>query len=469
MIDEIVAHLKNTPTGVPPERIARDFLKFKNPDGPPAALAVAGLLSKDPRCSRGDDGLWRYSGVEPEKKPALLADLPLVAVYCLRREDGSRKIAHVSAWKVYPAPSLLLSRWTCARGEVSHEESAVLVGEEDRFADESGSGLRSVEFPNNAVAVFAAYDQQSAFVEQFPGGDALVDDEGFVVGRLMRAAGVRKPHPFSLERACERVLGFVPLLGRASLHGRALAELVDGLVELLRRQGIDTVEQLEQREEELTAAFDFSGKSFSFADISSLPRTSGVYAFKDKEDRFLYIGQSRNLRRRVAGYFQDNGESPEKIGRIRDESHELITYPCGSDLESALYEYRLIRKYRPLLNSQRDIAERKGTYRAIPDSVIILPHAKPEMVMTVWYRRGQKVKLKSLPADSGGHEGLREELERFFFSGPLQATPSDFPEQEIVDRWVRRRHSFPAVNVADCGSAAEALRQLRGRLTDTVS
>ena len=42
--------------------------------------------------------------------------------------------------------------------------------------------------------------------------------------------------------------------------------------------------------------------------VRHLPRTSGVYIFKDIFGRVIYIGKAVNLRRRVSSYFMPSGK-----------------------------------------------------------------------------------------------------------------------------------------------------------------
>ena len=38
--------------------------------------------------------------------------------------------------------------------------------------------------------------------------------------------------------------------------------------------------------------------------LKSIPRSSGVYLYKDTTGRIIYIGKAKNLRSRVRSYFQ---------------------------------------------------------------------------------------------------------------------------------------------------------------------
>jgi excinuclease ABC subunit C len=80
--------------------------------------------------------------------------------------------------------------------------------------------------------------------------------------------------------------------------------------------------------------------------ISKLPKSPGVYMFKDKK-KILYIGKAANIRERVKNHFQQPGykdylflDKIKKIGYIK-------TY---SEIEALILEANLIKKYQPKYN-----------------------------------------------------------------------------------------------------------------------
>ena len=83
--------------------------------------------------------------------------------------------------------------------------------------------------------------------------------------------------------------------------------------------------------------------------LSTLPTTPGVYQFYDQEDRILYVGKAKNLKKRVSSYFtkkHDHGKTRVLVKKIRSIKH--IVVPTESD--ALLLENNLIKKYRPRYN-----------------------------------------------------------------------------------------------------------------------
>ena len=83
--------------------------------------------------------------------------------------------------------------------------------------------------------------------------------------------------------------------------------------------------------------------------LSSLPDNSGVYKFYDLEEKILYIGKAKNLKKRVSSYFtkkHNNGKTRVLVKKIVHIEH--IVVPTESD--ALLLENNLIKKYQPRYN-----------------------------------------------------------------------------------------------------------------------
>ena len=88
--------------------------------------------------------------------------------------------------------------------------------------------------------------------------------------------------------------------------------------------------------------------------IEKLPTNSGVYIFKDKLGRIIYIGKAKNLRNRVRSYFQAPGKDINpKIAWLRNSITDMDYIIVNSPVEALILESTLIRRHKPYFNAQR--------------------------------------------------------------------------------------------------------------------
>lgn len=87
--------------------------------------------------------------------------------------------------------------------------------------------------------------------------------------------------------------------------------------------------------------------------INKLPDSPGVYIFRDKKKKILYIGKATSLRDRVKSYFsrmilETRGPVVEKmVGKANSVGH----IKTDSVLEALILEAHLIKKYQPEANT----------------------------------------------------------------------------------------------------------------------
>jgi hypothetical protein len=462
MNDKIIAFLRENPEGTDSKRIAEEFLKFKAPDERLAHTMVQAVLGRDKRAEYGTDRLWRATKPVAGAQDTRLRDMPWAAVSVMA---DKRRLVHVSVWSVLPEPSCEFSVWLSDPSELSLEERETLPSALDtpyahlaydetlaRIAD----GLRE------RTPLFVCSADESLLAWRCTGVGASLNDSGMLATQLARAAGVSITKPLGLTNLAVALTGRSPVVLSAAGRGKLLAECALELISRLEQTGLETRAAIDEFFSKDIVSFDFTGKRFNAEQLASLSTGPGVYGFTDQNGAYVYIGKAANVRRRVSGYFGRTDESPAKLEQLRAEAIDLTVHLCGSELESLIYEHRLIRKYSPRLNTQVEIAERKGQYRPIDDCVVLLPHAQEDKGMSIWFRRGQKIQLRPFAADFADTGPLEQELEQFFFSPRLDATPTDFPEQEIAQRWLSRKlDSLPVVAVSRMASGNEVLQAMR--------
>ena len=81
-----------------------------------------------------------------------------------------------------------------------------------------------------------------------------------------------------------------------------------------------------------------------------LPRTSGVYLFRNLVGDVLYVGKATNLRARVRSYF--SSDDRRKIGPLLRETARIDHVVHPHPLAAAVHEIRLIHEHTPGYNRQ---------------------------------------------------------------------------------------------------------------------
>src|ERR1700736_5519210 len=86
--------------------------------------------------------------------------------------------------------------------------------------------------------------------------------------------------------------------------------------------------------------------------LDALPAQPGVYLFKDKQGKVVYVGKAKSLRsRRVRSYFQAGGSDeryfiPILVRTIGD----FDTIVTASEKEATILENNLIKEHQPRYN-----------------------------------------------------------------------------------------------------------------------
>ncbi|GAB7258125.1 excinuclease ABC subunit UvrC [Polaribacter sp. OB-PA-B3] len=83
--------------------------------------------------------------------------------------------------------------------------------------------------------------------------------------------------------------------------------------------------------------------------IKTLPKEPGVYQYFDKNDVIIYVGKAKNLKKRVASYFNknhDNGKTRVLVKKIVRIKHIVV----NTETDALLLENNLIKKYKPRYN-----------------------------------------------------------------------------------------------------------------------
>lgn len=82
--------------------------------------------------------------------------------------------------------------------------------------------------------------------------------------------------------------------------------------------------------------------------LKSLPDCPGVYMYIDEDEKVIYVGKAKSLKKRVAQYFDKDvsGKTKVLVGKISD----VKTVVVETEIDALLLENNLIKKYQPRYN-----------------------------------------------------------------------------------------------------------------------
>jgi excinuclease ABC subunit C len=84
--------------------------------------------------------------------------------------------------------------------------------------------------------------------------------------------------------------------------------------------------------------------------LKTIPQTPGIYKMKDEKGEIIYVGKAKNLRNRVAQYFQLSKSQSIKVKKMAEKVCDIDYTECNSELEALMLETNIIKELRPRYN-----------------------------------------------------------------------------------------------------------------------
>ncbi len=147
---------------------------------------------------------------------------------------------------------------------------------------------------------------------------------------------------YSLGKLCEGLGIIIKSRHRAQGDAHATVELLEKLLNKNENKLHKSIIDHEIRAKSLPP-------KITYEMFDALPEATGVYYFKDESGTIIYIGKSKNIKKRIASHFAtnlDNRRTIEMKNRVADIDYILT----GSELVALLLESDEIKKHKPLFN-----------------------------------------------------------------------------------------------------------------------
>ena len=84
--------------------------------------------------------------------------------------------------------------------------------------------------------------------------------------------------------------------------------------------------------------------------VSQLPTQTGVYLFKDAQEKVIYVGKAKSLRARVRSYFADGKWLDAKTGSLVREVADVTSIVVDNEKEALALENNLIKRQNQIIS-----------------------------------------------------------------------------------------------------------------------
>ena len=345
--DRLAALIEESGEPLAPERAAGALLALPRVPGDLARRVLEEVVQDDARLVRHDDGRVGLVGLAPPPRTPLdeaawtIVDLETTGV------GASARIVEIGAVRLEGGEQVGTLSRLVNPGIPMPPRISQLTGIRDR--DLAGAGpLRP------ALAELLALARGSVFVAHNASFDvgmldrALMRLDGTRIGmRVLDTVGLARRllagrlARFDLASVSERFDVTVRPCHRALPDALATAEVLLALIGLAQERGAESAEDV------MALALAPPRRARQQRHLAAgLPTGPGVYVMRDRLDQALYVGKAGDLRTRVRSYFGSRRQPPRIEGALA-ALQRIDTAPTGSELEAALHELELIRRWRP--------------------------------------------------------------------------------------------------------------------------
>jgi len=112
----------------------------------------------------------------------------------------------------------------------------------------------------------------------------------------------------------------------------------------------EVVKQAMIEDKQNEATLQSSAASQLNLQLENIPTAPGVYLFKDRQAKILYVGKARSLKKRVRSYFQAGRPHDPKTRVLLTKVVSMETIITHTEQEALILESNLIKRHRPRYN-----------------------------------------------------------------------------------------------------------------------
>ena len=135
--------------------------------------------------------------------------------------------------------------------------------------------------------------------------------------------------------------------------------------------------------------------------LRTLPRSSGVYLFRDAAGEVLYVGKAKSLRPRVRSYFQ-RGDTRFGAARLAERVDDVEVIVTRTEAEALHLEQNLVKRHRPPFNI------RLRDDKSFPYITVTLTDEYPRVMFTrERHRRGNALLRPVREREEGARDARR--------------------------------------------------------------
>ncbi len=144
------------------------------------------------------------------------------------------------------------------------------------------------------------------------------------------------------------------------------------------------------------------------AKVEALPDSPGVYRWKDKDGRIIYVGKAKNLKNRVRSYVREDKKRSPKVAAMIRHAEDLDITMTATEMEALILECNLIKELHPKYNiSLRDD-------KSYPYVKLTVGEEWPRIFVTRNIRRGDAAKYFGPFTDVGSLRQTLSLLRRYY-------------------------------------------------------